>query len=253
MEWSCHRVLLVRSAHHLALAASALQFLKSGTLFLYLSVPVPVLIPSVVISRPTTASRPSNPLNHSPLAPQIRLLLTIMRVYDLSFIDLLTYYLLTALVLECNAWLAEPRFLFDNLDPLSSPPSVFSRICTSDTAPRESEHHFHHPWRPHSFFLTLQIFRTVAFFSSLRLTPWIPRAVYRYFWAYPFLLFSFSFFHFLVFCSALTYISLWAQVKIASYHIVSFQSHFLFLPKHQLHELLLLLFLLSIFVFVFTF
>ena len=103
LEWSCHRVLLVRSAHHLALAASALQLLKSGTLFLYLSVPVPVLIPSVVISRPTTASRPSNPLNHSPLAPQIRLLLTIMRVYDLSFIDLLTYYLLTALVLECNA------------------------------------------------------------------------------------------------------------------------------------------------------
>jgi len=60
-------------AHHLPLAASALQPLKSGTLSLYLSVPVPVLTPSVVISKPTTASWPSNPLNPSPLAPQIRL------------------------------------------------------------------------------------------------------------------------------------------------------------------------------------
>jgi len=31
------------------------------------------MIPSIVTSRPTTASRPSNPLNPSPLAPQIRL------------------------------------------------------------------------------------------------------------------------------------------------------------------------------------
>ena len=46
---------------------------KSGTLSLYLSVCVPVLIPTVVTSRPTTASKPSNPLNPSPLAPQIRL------------------------------------------------------------------------------------------------------------------------------------------------------------------------------------
>ena len=58
---------------YVALAALASQPLKSGTLSLYLSVPVPVLTPSVVISRPTTASRPSNPLNPSPLAPQIRL------------------------------------------------------------------------------------------------------------------------------------------------------------------------------------
>ena len=65
--------LLRLSAHHLALAASVLQPLKSETLSLYLSVPVPVLIPFVVTSRPTTASRPSNPLNLSPLAPQIRL------------------------------------------------------------------------------------------------------------------------------------------------------------------------------------
>ena len=36
---------------------------KFGTLSLYLSVPVPVLIPSVVTSRPSIASRPTNPLN----------------------------------------------------------------------------------------------------------------------------------------------------------------------------------------------
>ena len=47
--------------------------LKSETLSLYLSVPVPVLTPFVVISKSTTASRPSTPLNPSPLAPQIRL------------------------------------------------------------------------------------------------------------------------------------------------------------------------------------
>ena len=82
--------LLRLSAHHLALATSAMQPVKSGTLSLYLSVPVRVLIPSVVISRPTTAGRPSNPLNLSPLAPQIRFLLTIVRVYKLY---LLTYLL----------------------------------------------------------------------------------------------------------------------------------------------------------------
>ena len=65
--------LLRLSAYHLALAALASQPPKSGTLSFYLSVPVPVLTPSVVISRPTTASRPSTPLNPSPLAPQIRL------------------------------------------------------------------------------------------------------------------------------------------------------------------------------------
>jgi len=73
--------LLRLSALHLALAVLALQPMKSGTLSLYLSVPVPVLIHSVVTSRPTTASRFSNPRNPSPLAPQIRLLLTIVRVY----------------------------------------------------------------------------------------------------------------------------------------------------------------------------
>ena len=57
--------LLRLSTHHLALAASASQPLQSGTLSIHLSVPVPVLIPFVVTSRPTTASRPSNPLNPS--------------------------------------------------------------------------------------------------------------------------------------------------------------------------------------------
>ena len=69
--------LLRLSAHHLELAVSALQPLKSGTLSLHLSVSVPVLKPFVVTSKPTTASRPSTPLNPSPLVPQIRLLLTI--------------------------------------------------------------------------------------------------------------------------------------------------------------------------------
>jgi len=87
--------LLRLSAHHLALAVSASQPLTSGTLSLYLSVPVPVLVTSVIASRPTTASRPSSPLNPSPLAPQIRLLLTIVRVYTLY---LLTYSLIFLLI-----------------------------------------------------------------------------------------------------------------------------------------------------------
>jgi len=49
--------------------------------------------------------------------------------------------------------------------------------------------------------------------------------VYWYFWAHPFLLFSFSFFHFLVVGSMsqikLTYVSFWVQVKTSS-HIVSY-------------------------------
>ena len=70
-----------------------LQPIKSGTLSLYLSVPVSVLIPFVVTPRPTTASRPSTPLNPSPLAPQIRLLLTTVCVYKLYLLtDLFTTY-----------------------------------------------------------------------------------------------------------------------------------------------------------------
>ena len=73
----------------LALSVSALQPLKFGTFSGYFSVPVPVLIHSVVISRPTTESKPSNIPNPSPLAPQIRLFLAAVRVYKLY---LLTYY-----------------------------------------------------------------------------------------------------------------------------------------------------------------
>jgi len=62
-------------------AVSALQFLKFGTLSLHLSIPVPVLIPSVVTSGPTAACTPSSPLNPYFLAPQIQLLLTIVHVY----------------------------------------------------------------------------------------------------------------------------------------------------------------------------
>ena len=52
----------------------------------------------------------------------------------------------------------------------------------------------------------LQILPTVASLFSSGLTPLIPRTVYRYFWAYQFLLFSFLFstFLFLVSCSRLS-------------------------------------------------
>ena len=59
------------SATHLALAVSALQRLKSGTLSLHLPIPVPVLTPCIVTSRPTTASRHSNPLNPSSCASDL--------------------------------------------------------------------------------------------------------------------------------------------------------------------------------------
>ena len=84
--------LLRLSAHHLALAVSELQPLKSGTLSLHLSVSVPVLKPFVVTSRPTTASRPSTPLNPSPLVPQkIRLCWPLCAF--INHIYLLTYLL----------------------------------------------------------------------------------------------------------------------------------------------------------------
>ena len=92
------------SAHHLALAALASQTLKSGTLSLYLSVPVPVLAPSVVISRPTTASRPSNPLNPSPLAPQIRLCWPLCAF--VNYIYLLTYLLWCLQCFDAVGWAA---------------------------------------------------------------------------------------------------------------------------------------------------
>ena len=44
----------------------------------------------------------------------------------------------------------------------------------------------------------LQILPTQPSFSFSWLTTWIPRTVYYYFWAYPFLLFSSSVSHFLV-------------------------------------------------------
>ena len=75
---------------HLALAVSVLQLLKSGILFLRLFECVPAMIPFASNSRPTTSSCPSNPLSASSLAPQIRLWLTIGRVYKLY---LLTYLL----------------------------------------------------------------------------------------------------------------------------------------------------------------
>jgi len=97
--------LLRLSAHHLALAVLALQPPKFETLSLHLSILVPVLIPSVVTSRPAIATRLSNPLNPFLLAPQIRLLLTIVCVY----IYLLTYLL--TLVLVHHTWKMSPHYL----------------------------------------------------------------------------------------------------------------------------------------------
>ena len=94
--------LLRLSAHHLALAALVSQPLKSGTLSLHLSVPVPVLTPSVVISRPTSASRPSTPLNPSPPAPQIRLCWPLC-----AFINYI--YLLTYLPLVHYIWMSDSQ------------------------------------------------------------------------------------------------------------------------------------------------
>ena len=85
-EFSCD----INEAFIFLIILNSLSF-KSGTLSLYLSVPVPVLTPSVVISRSTTASRPSTPLNPSPLAPQSRLCWPLCAF--INYIYLLTYLL----------------------------------------------------------------------------------------------------------------------------------------------------------------
>jgi len=82
--------LLCLSAHHLALAASASQPLKSGTLSLYLSVPVPVLTPFVITPRRTLLPA-GLPIHLAPLLLRLidSALQTIVHVYKLY---LLTYY-----------------------------------------------------------------------------------------------------------------------------------------------------------------
>jgi len=62
---------------------------------------VPAMIPFAINSRPTTSSWLSNPLSASPLAPQIRLWLTIVRVYKLYLLT----YLLTYLCRDKEKWL----------------------------------------------------------------------------------------------------------------------------------------------------
>jgi len=77
---------------HLAPVVSVLQLLKFGTLSLRLFECVPAMTLSAINSRPTTSNRPSNPLSASCLEPQIRLWLTIVRVYELYLLTyLLTY------------------------------------------------------------------------------------------------------------------------------------------------------------------
>jgi len=83
---------------HLAPAVSVLQLLKSGTLSLGLFECVPAMILSAINSRPTTSSWPSNQVSASSLAPQIRLWLTIVRVYKLYLLT----YLLTYIFLQSH-------------------------------------------------------------------------------------------------------------------------------------------------------
>jgi len=146
--------LLRLSAHHFALAARASQPLKSGTLCLYLSVPVPVLTPSVVTSRPTTASRPSTPLNPSPLAPQIRLSWPLCAF--INYIYLLTYLLLpdtkrtryyyrcSVVCLQCEAGRWHSKFPHEKFSPCDA-------ACSQ---------------------ITLGIHVTVKFPLQLKLFPW---------------------------------------------------------------------------------
>jgi len=69
-------------------AVSASQLLQSGILSLQLPECVPALTLSAITSRPTVSYRSSNLLSTFHLAPQIRLRLTTVRVYQLY---LLTY------------------------------------------------------------------------------------------------------------------------------------------------------------------
>jgi len=65
-----------------------------------------------------------------------------------------------------------------------------------------STHHSHYPLPVHSHSRLKTFLFSKSFppsLSSSGLTPRIPWTVYWYFWAYPFLLFSFSVFHFLCF------------------------------------------------------
>ena len=79
----CCRSLFRLFALDLAPAASELQLLKSETLSFQLFDCVPGRTLFVVIPRLAISSRPSNQLNASLLAPRIRLLLTILRIYKL--------------------------------------------------------------------------------------------------------------------------------------------------------------------------
>jgi len=93
----CCRSLFRLFALDLAPAASELQLLKSETLSFQLFDYVPGRTLFVVIPRLAISSRPSNPLNAFLLAPQIRLLLTILSINKLYLLVYLLVYLLTYL------------------------------------------------------------------------------------------------------------------------------------------------------------
>ena len=93
----------------MAPAVSVLQLLKFGTLSLRLFQCVPAMIPFAINSRPTTSSWPSNPLSASSLEPQIRLWLTIVRVYKLYLLTYLLIYTahlcMSSIILIPSVWL----------------------------------------------------------------------------------------------------------------------------------------------------
>ena len=95
-----------------------------------------------------------------------------------------------------------------------------------------STHHSHHPFTPSLFhsrlktFLFCKSFPPKPTFSSSALTPRIPRTVYRYFWAYAFLVCSLPVLH--CCCSVLqinlTHVGSWTHVRISSLFLTVYGS-----------------------------
>jgi len=145
LKKSFFNIIIHIHVHHLALAASASQPLKSGTLSLYLSVPVPVLILFVITSRPTTASRPSNPLSLSPLPPQIWLCGPLCAFINYSYLLTYLYIYFRLFTLPqnitnnncCTAALAVYLLLFNASYYLHSPSTAsgarYRRSACTDT------------------------------------------------------------------------------------------------------------------------
>ena len=101
--------LLCLSAHHLALTASALQPVKSGSLSLYQSIPVPVLISSV--SHPQDPLLPAGlPIHLTPLLLCLRFGYCWTLCTFINYIYLLTYFAFSALALLVGWQEGHPTF-----------------------------------------------------------------------------------------------------------------------------------------------